>query len=182
MSTETLNSSIGSQQAVQLSGGIIIGNGGIVVGSNSELGVVIDSHLSGSAGQTNSQQQVKSGATGTLMMYNSSSLQYFVLSSSQLQNVLSSNQLNSVLSGSSTGIGLVPIAFVDVVESFVVGSQYDLSGYVNSAAVSSSLNAANLGILVGMLNSSPVSCQYGSTFIGAQSLTGSLNLTNVPNQ
>lgn len=183
MSAETLNlGAIGAQQAVQLSGGIIVGSGEIVVGSNSDLGVIIDSHLSGSAQQTNSQQQVKSGATGSLMMYNSSSLQYFVVSSSQLQGALSSNQLNRLLSIGSVGIGAVPIAFVDVVEGFVVGSQYDLSGYVSSSAFSSSVNATNLVILTGVINSSPISCQYGSTFMGAQGLTGSLNLLNVPNQ
>jgi len=177
LGAEKLNlEAIGAQQAMPLSGGIIFGSGEIVMGSSGELGYIIDSHLSGSVDQLNSQQQVKSGATGSLMMYNSSSLQYFVVSSSQLQGALSSSQLKSALSGSSIGIGLVPIAFVDVVESFVVGSQYDLSVIVLSSELSSALNSSQLGVLDGILNSSSIASQFGSNCARAVNTLGSSQL------
>lgn len=149
--------------------------------SSAEMGAALNSQLQSAQG-VGAQDQVGAGE-GMCLVYNSSNLQFIAASSTQLQSVLSSTQLSSVLSGRSEGIGLFPIAFVDVVESFVVGSQYDLSSTLQSSGLGSVLNSSQLGALMGVLNNSALmsTSQLGSGFIGALNLGSSLQGIEQPN-
>ncbi len=157
---------------------IVINSSQLKVCSNSEIGAALNTQLQSAQG-VNAQDQVGS-AQGVIVLYNTSNLQFIASSATQLQSILSSSQLNSILQGGGLIVGLTPVAFVDFVESFVVGSQYDLSSAIQSSELNAALSSSQMGVIAGILNASATysASQFGSSFVNALNIGSSVQTGN----